>query len=324
MNIKSISNKPKKQVKDSFEDKKAKLLEKYDGIVVDEGKVYYPDRDLTPAEADEIINYLDEAGVQAFYDNTLGIVTVDEPLQHQLFDNWDFPEEGHSTDVVISPETGLDGVATITNVKGEMLTIVKNGDKKAEGVWNPETDGYFHDWVLDLAFKVQDCDLTQFPDYNTAAPDQPGMSCVHEGLNYNISADDAKGEASFEMSVSPSGGIITTESYGNVPAVFGTELPVQGSIITAEELRDILTKVLVQLGVPTQVSDSLINDRTKHSYNKCKDSISKMERWMAARSLVYVNDSRSILTKISDNIKAKATSLGLQAVEVKGKLEITA
>lgn len=318
MNIKKLQSRTRlPKVKDSLDTAKNDLLDKFQGLQVNEESVYFPNGDITPEQAEEIIKILKDEGVEAHYDNDLGTVTISEQKEKKLLIDWENLEEGDTLTTNFDPESGLDGKVTISKEDGNLNVSVTNNDKTEKETWTPE-DGYFHDWVLDLAMRVQDCDLTQLPDYQSAPEaDVPAVTCLHEGYNYNISADDGAGKASFGLEVSPSGGIITTESYGNVPAVFGAELPKQGDIITMEALRELLQKVLKQLGVQTIVSDSIISDRNKYSYNKSTPR-SRFTRWLAVRGK-HVSDSGIIVMPYSDSISDKAKSYGLK-VSQRGKL----
>lgn len=320
MNIKKFHKKPARRVKDN--DAKQEILDRFEGISVEDGKVFYKDRDLTPSEAAVIVEALKGDGIQAFYDSELGIVSLSQPEGMQIFEGLEFPSEGMAATTTLSPEQGFDGVITVTNINGDLATTVKNGDKIQQDVWHPQGDGAFGNWVIDLLMKVQDCDLTQLPDYTTSQnPDEAGASFLHEGYNYNVSADDGKGQTSLDLTVSPSGGIITSQSYGNVPSVFGVSLPKQGEIITIEALRELLNKVLVSLGAQ-KVGDSIITDRMKHSYNKTKDNLSRFQSWLSARGIHCMNDSRVLtVMRATEGQKRKADSFGLSCKNFAGGSE---
>lgn len=198
--------------------------------------IYRVNRDLTQSEVDDLVKLAERQGFakDKVVEGKLQLTFKAEQVKDSLglYDDWEFPQPGEDISVVLEDEDiKPTNINLHGNEDGSFTVTVACGEKqvKSEYVADP-INGYFHDWVLDLVFKVQDCDFTQIPECQSSyLAEQPGCCCYHEGNKVCVEGDDGTEDNQFIVVFNPQGNVCKSVVQGQIPVL---ALPAEGSTLT--------------------------------------------------------------------------------------------
>lgn len=222
--------------------------------------IYRLGKDLSQSEVEELAKLAERQGFSKdkVAGGKLQLKFKDEQVKDSLglYDKWEFPKPGEDVSVILEDE---DIKPTNINLHGNedgtfTVTVTCEGKQvKSEYVEDP-INGYFHDWVLDLVFKVQDCDFTQIPECQSSnIAEQPGCCCYHEGNKICVEGDDGTEDNQFIVVINPQGNVCKSVCRGFIPV---TELPAEGTTLTTVAAQQFIADLLKGYGCKDSINFS--------------------------------------------------------------------